>query len=192
MKKISIILLAALMLFAFVACDDTVKVKDSVTLGTGTMKGIQFENPEGVTLSSDNNKDFTVEGTLAEMTEAQAKAFAGLEQTAEIGGWAVGSQFVSLRINAGDDASRVRCGWVSKDDATKATLDDSAFQDKKGEKAIDADYGMILAITNGETVREEVKNNPVWRIEIKNAGSDDVKIFTVDLSAQIAAVDAAE
>ena len=44
---------------------------------------------------------------------------------------------------------------------------------------------MILAITNGTAVRDEVKDTPVWRIEIKNGTSEDVTVYTVDLSAQI-------
>ena len=188
MKKIAIMLLAALMLFAFVACDDTQKVeKEAITLATGEMTGIKFENADKVTISTTDGKNYTVNGDLATMTEAQAKAFAGLEQTAEVGAWAVGSQYVSINIKAGDDATRVRCGWVSEANAKKAAseLKDTDFGDKKDEKPIDANYSMILAITNGATVRDEVKDNPVWRIEIKNGNSDDVTVYTVDLSAQI-------
>ena len=188
MKKIAIMLLAALMLFAFVACDDTQKVEEeAITLATGEMTGIKFANADKVTISTTDGKNYTVNGDLATMTEAQAKAFAGLEQTAEVGVWAVGSQYVSINIKAGDDATRVRCGWVSEANAKKAAseLKDTDFGDKKDEKTIDANYSMILAITNGATVRDEVKDNPVWRIEIKNGNSDDVTVYTVDLSAQI-------
>ena len=188
MKKIAIMLLAALMLFAFVACDDTQDVEDeAVTLATGEMGGIKFENAKGVTISTTDGKNYTVNGDLAEMTDAQAKAFAGLEQTAEVGAWAVDSQYVALSIKAGEDATRVRCGWVSEANAKKAAADlkDADFKDLKSEKKIDATYSMILAITNGTTVRDDVKDTPVWRIEIKNGDSEDVTVYTVDLSAQI-------
>ena len=188
MKKIAIMLLAALMLFAFVACDDTQKVEDeAVTLATGEMGGIKFENAKGVTISTTDGKNYTVNGDLAKMEKDQAKAFAGLEQDAEVGAWAVGSQYVSLSIKAGEDATRVRCGWVSAENAKKAAADlkDADFKDPKSEKEIDATYSMILAITNGTTVRDEVKDTPVWRIEIKNGDSEDVTVYTVDLSAQI-------
>ncbi len=189
MKKIAIMLLAALMLFAFVACDDTQDVEDeAVTLATGEMGGIKFENAEGVTISTTDGKNYTVNGDLAKMKEAQAKAFAGLNQDAEVGAWAVDSQYVALSIKAGEDATRVRCGWVSEANAKKAASElnsETDFKDLKGEKAIDATYSMILAITNGATVRDEVKDTPVWRIEIKNGDSEDVTVYTVDLSAQI-------
>ena len=188
MKKIAIMLLAALMLFAFVACDDTQDVEEeAVTLAAGEMGGIKFENADGVTISTTDGKNYTVNGDLETMTAAQAKAFAGLEQTDEVGAWAVGSQYVALNIKAGEDATRVRCGWVSEDNAKKAAadLENTDFNDPKGEKAIDATYSMILAITNGTAVRDEVKDTPVWRIEIKNGTSEDVTVYTVDLSAQI-------
>ena len=188
MKKIAIMLLAALMLFAFVACDDTQDVEEeAVTLAAGEMGGIKFENADGVTISTTDGKNYTVNGDLETMTAAQAKAFAGLEQADEVGAWAVGSQYVALNIKAGEDATRVRCGWVSEDNAKKAAadLDNTDFNDPKGEKAIDATYSMILAITNGTAVRDEVKDTPVWRIEIKNGTSEDVTVYTVDLSAQI-------
>ena len=191
MKKIAIMLLAALMLFAFVACDDTQDVEDeAVTLAAGEMGGIKFENAKGVTISTTDGKNYTVNGDLAEMTDAQAKAFAGLEQTADVGAWAVDSQYVALSIKAGEDATRVRCGWVSEANAKKAAADlkDADFKDLKSEKKIDATYSMILAITNGTTVRDEVKDTPVWRIEIKNGTSEEVTVYTVDLSAQIKAV----
>ncbi len=188
MKKIAIMLLAALMLFAFVACDDTQDVEEeAVTLAAGEMGGIKFENADGVTISTTDGKNYTVNGDLETMTAAQAKAFAGLKQTDEVGAWAVGSQYVALNIKAGEDATRVRCGWVSEDNAKKAAadLENTDFNDPKGEKAIDATYSMILAITNGTAVRDEVKDTPVWRIEIKNGTSEDVTVYTVDLSAQI-------
>ena len=188
MKKIAIMLLAALMLFAFVACDDTQDVEEeAVTLAAGEMGGIKFENADGVTISTTDGKNYTVNGDLETMTAAQAKAFAGLEQTDEVGAWAVGSQYVALNIKAGEDATRVRCGWVSEDNAKKAAadLENTDFNDPKGEKAIDATYSMILAITNGTAVRDEVKDTPVWRIEIKNGTSEDVTVYTVDLSAKI-------
>lgn len=77
MKKISVLLFAVLMVFAFTACDNTTKGPDEpVYLSTGTMGDVEFENGS-VTLTTENHKDYVVDGSLATMKADQAKAFSG-------------------------------------------------------------------------------------------------------------------
>ena len=44
---------------------------------------------------------------------------------------------------------------------------------------------MVLAVTNGETVREDLKTKPVWRIEITDTDTDDVTVYSVNLKSVI-------
>ena len=113
MKKIAIMLLAALMLFAFVACDNTT------------------EKPE--------------------------------------------------------DGSATY-GWVSEADAEKKTVEEGSWYDKKttdGFEDTQASWQMVLAVTNGATVREDLKTKPVWRIEITDTDTDKVTVYTVNLKSVI-------
>ena len=205
MKKIAIMLLAALMLFAFVACDDNnddVK-EEPVKLAEVQFGDAAFSNPSGVGLTSTDGKNFTVTGTLGKMTQEQANAFETLKKDEPAKVWQKDSQYIALNIEVGEDASVVT-GWVKAADAkTTGALDAAKWVDRKpaeGKKDLDGTtYGMVLAITNGSTPRSsatdatkaDLTNNSVWRIEITNGTSDTVTVYTVDLSAQIKAADEA-
>ena len=185
MKKISIMLLAALMLFAFVACDNTTDEPEdnaiklsSVTYGEGE-SAVTFENDSDTKLATEDGVNYTVTGTLAEMNADQAKAFGET--------WNAGSQFVGLDIKFGINGSATY-GWVSETDAEKETVPTESWYDQKtteGFEDTQASWQMVLAVTNGETVREDLKTKPVWRIEITDTDTDDVTVYTVNLKSVI-------
>lgn len=169
MKKISVLLFAVLMVFAFTACDNTTKGPDEpVYLSTGTMGDVEFENGS-VTLTTENHKDYVVEGSLATMTEEQAKAFSGGGD-----GWKEGSHYISLNVSGVSEENKVeKQGWVSAIDST----------DYLDEKTGSVKTGKILAITNGGTVRSELEDHYIWKIVL-----EDGKEYTVDFTKQFNAL----
>ena len=185
MKKIAIMLLAALMLFAFVACDNTTdKPEDnaitlsSVTFGEGD-SAVTFKNDSDTKLATEDGVNYTVTGKLAKMDATQAKTFGST--------WNEGSQFVGLDIKFGINGSATY-GWVSEVDAEKKTVDEGSWYDKKttdGFEDTQASWQMVLAVTNGATVREDLKTKPVWRIEITDTDTDKVTVYTVNLKSVI-------
>ncbi len=178
MKKTIIMLLAVMMLFAFTACNngtprpgDELTLDDNATMANGT---VNFKNSDSTVLSKVSGNNYKVTGVLAKMNAAQATAWGTVE----------GSQYVALEIPTGVDAT-TRRGWVSAADAAKSELDDSAFKVMNDSKVLskdDATWGMILAVTTGDTPRTDIEGNYVWRVEITEDGKDTV-IYTVDMSA---------
>lgn len=138
-------------------------------LGVGYMgANVAFDNPSGLTLTSSDGKNFVVTGSLNKMTASQAEAF----------GWPdyPDSQYISLYIKGlGPDNPVVIQGWVSDKDST----------DYQTQKSGSTDPGKILAVTQGEALRTDTNNCFVWKCELT-----DGSVYTVDLTAQAAAVGA--
>ena len=182
MKKITIALLAIAMLFAFVACEDdsTPAPKNAINLKDIVLAGEMFQNSDGVSLDTNDGKNYVVTGKLASMDAEQAAAFGGMSE---------GATYVSLEIET-KGTEETRRGWVTVDNASKAPdeLDDSDFNIMVNKTLTEDDshWGMVLAVTSdGTTVRPEVATNPVWRVELTDGESTTV--YTVDFSAYLPA-----
>lgn len=180
MKKTIIMLLAVMMLFAFTACNNGTPAPEdwAIKLDTDGTLGVDntpFPNSSTVKLNTTDGKNYVVTGDLAKMSQEQADAWIGISKD---------SQHVALEITTGVNAS-TRRGWVTEADANKAVseLNDDAFK-VMAEKDITSDeatWTMILAVTDGETLRPEIAGNPIWRVEITEANKEPV-VYTVDMS----------
>lgn len=180
MKKTITLLLAVMMLFAFTACNNGTPAPEdwAIKLDTDGTLGVDntpFLNSSTVKLNTTNGKNYVVTGDLAKMSQEQADAWIGISKD---------SQYVALEITTGVNAS-TRRGWVTEADANKAVseLNDDAFKVmvKKDIKSDEATWTMILAVTDGETLRPEIEGNPIWRVEITETDKEPV-VYTVDMS----------
>lgn len=143
--------------------------REAVYESVGSMGGVQFDNKAGLTLTTEDGLNFVVEGELNTMTEAQSLAFWGSADY-------VNSQFVVVFINAiSADNPVVQQGWVNDKDST----------DYKDPKSGSTAKGKILAITMGDTLRADLEGCYIWKCELT-----DGSVYTVDLTAQAAAVGA--
>lgn len=162
MKKFFVMLFSLVMLFAFISCDNSTQTPQAVYLGTGTMGGVQFTNDESLTLTTENGKDYKVEGTLSKMSAEQATAF----------GWAdyPDSSYIVFHVSSISESNPVVVqGWVN-------SIDSEGYKDSKNGST---KTGKILALTQGETIREDLAGCYIWKCELK-----DGSIYTVDLTAQ--------
>ena len=172
MKKLLVALLALAMVFAFTACDDTNNgVKQNITLSDENYfsdETIKFANEDGVSISSDDGYNYKVSGILAKMTSDQASQF-GLSEN---------SSYLGLHIDETRKGATVVRGWV-------ATLDSTEYQDTRETAEItDEGWGIVLAITDGETLRYE--NAPIWKAVV--TVGDKSTTYSVDFTDQIKAI----
>lgn len=131
---------------------------------------VAFENPSGLVITSSDGKNFSVIGELAEMTEEQSLAFWGSADY-------VGSRYLSFYIKDLSASNPVVTqGWVNDVESTTY----------KDQKSGSTDPGTVLALTLGSTLRTDLDGCYIWKCQLT-----DGEIYTVDLTAQAAALSGA-
>ncbi len=142
--------------------DGTV-TEEVLNLRTNTMGGVEFSNPEGLTLTTDNGKDYVATGSLSAMTAEQAFAFWGDEQYA-------GSLYIAFAVeDISTDNPVVIQGWVDSVESEDYTASMSGSTAK----------GKNLAITLGSAIRQDLEHHYIWKCELTNG-----EVYTLDLTAQ--------
>ena len=99
MRKISIVIMVLAVLLVFTACDTTPKTEEPVSLFTGTMGGVEFQNADTVTLTTEDGKNYTAVGNLTAMTAEQAAAFGGVSE---------GALYISVKVNGISETNPVK------------------------------------------------------------------------------------
>ena len=169
MRKISIVIMVLAVLLVFTACDTTPKAEEPVSLFTGTMGGVEFQNADTVTLTTEDDKNYTAVGNLTSMTAEQAAAFGGVSE---------GALYISVKVNGISEDNPVKeQGWVN-------AVDSIEYKDKKtGSTKV----GKILAIsTDATTIRTDLDSCYIWKVVLT-----DGNVYTLDLSSQAEALTSA-
>lgn len=162
MRKISIVIMVLAVLLVFTACDTTPKTEEPVSLFTGTMGGVEFQNADTVTLTTEDGKNYTAVGNLTAMTAEQATAFGGVSE---------GALYISVKVNGISETNPVKeQGWVNAIDST----------DYKVPNNGSTKVGKILAIsTDATTIRPDLEGCYIWKVVLT-----DGNVYTLNLSSQ--------